>query len=146
MQPEVMTILRNSDLCVLCTCRDDVPDASLMLYICDDPGTKMYMLTLKETRKYENIAANPRVSLLIDTRDLQPDGKTRTRALTVDGEAGIMGDNDAKAKIIARMAQKHDRLANFAANKDVCVIEVLIKSILFLENADKGRTVDLTGN
>lgn len=143
MQTDVRTIMLKSDLCVLCTCKNDIPDASLMLYICDDRCTKMYMLTLKETLKYENIVSNPHVSLLVDTRDNQPAGAAYTQALTIRGEAAILKDKDAAARIVTRMAKRHDRLVNFAANEDVRVIEVSIKGILFLEDADKVRRVDV---
>ena len=92
MQPAVMDILRSSPLCVLCTCKDDIPDASLMLYLCDEEGTKMHMLTLRETNKFKNITANANVSLLVDTRGAGPGGADRAQALTVQGRASIMED------------------------------------------------------
>lgn len=146
MQSNVMKILSENDLCVLCTCSNDVPDASLMLYICDDRCTKMHMLTLRETTKYVNIASNPNVSLLIDTRDTIDEKKGQIKALTIHGEASIVDDNDASGELIDRMIKKHDKLSNLASSESVCVIEVSVKSILFLENVDKGYNVSLPEN
>lgn len=137
MQFNVKKMLLENDFCVLCTCSHDVPDASLMLYICDDLCTKIYMLTLKTTTKYANIVNNKSVSLLVDTRDTIGDKSAQVEALTIHGEASIVVDYDASRKIIHQMISKHDKLSNLASNDDVCVIEVTINSIMFLENVDK---------
>ena len=133
----VMNILLDNNLCVLCTCSNDIPDASLILYICDDSCTKMHMLTLKETSKYQIIVSNPNVSLLIDTRDNRHDQATQTKALTIHGHASIVDDYDTSQKLICQLIKKHDKLSNLASDESVRVIEVLIKNILFLENVDK---------
>ena len=144
MQSTVMNILLNNSLCVLCTCKNDIPDASLMLYICDNQCTKMHMLTLKETTKYLNIVSNKNVSLLIDTRDDMHDDKTtQTKALTIYGVASIVDDYDTSKKILDQLIKKHDKLSNLASNASVRVIEVQIKSILFLENVDKVYKISL---
>lgn len=144
MQAAVMNILLNNSLCVLCTCKDDIPDASLMLYICDSHCTKMHMLTLKETSKYSNVVSNKNVSLLIDTRDYKQDEKTtQTKALTVHGVAFIVEHYDTAKKILNQLIKRHDRLSKLASNESVRVIEVQIKSILFLENVDKVNYISL---
>ena len=145
MQPAVMDILRNSPLCVLCTCKDDIPDASLMLYLCDEGCTKMHMLTLRETKKYRNITANANVSLLVDTRGAGPEGADSAQALTVNGRAAIVEDPETARRLIARLARRHPYLANLAGNETVQVIEVLITGILFLEDVDKAADVPLPG-
>jgi general stress protein 26 len=141
----VKELLLNNDLCVLCTCQDDMPDASLMLYICDDRCTKIHMLTLDDSRKYYNIIKNVHVSLLIDTRDKIRDKGTRINALTIRGEACIVKDKVAAEKIKDRLTQKHADLANLASNENVNVIEIAIQDILFLEDVDKAHLVNLSG-
>ena len=145
MQSNVKKMLLENDFCVLCTCNHDIPDASLMLYICDDLCEKLYMLTLKETTKYSNIINNKSVSLLVDTRDTLQDKTIQVEALTIHGVSSIVENYDASKKIIDQMIKKHDKLSNLASNDDVCVIEVTIKSIMFLENVDKVKYVDLPG-
>ena len=141
MNPTVMNILENNDLCVLCTCSHDIPDASLMLYICDDKRERMYMLTLEESTKYGNIAANPKVSLLVDTRDRARDPQTQTQAMTIHGDAYILEPDTVSRGLIDQLVKKHGRLSNLASNDSVRVIEVVINNILFLENVDKGYHV-----
>ena len=141
MNPTVMNILENNDLCVLCTCSHDIPDASLMLYICDEKCERMYMLTLKESTKYGNIAANPKVSLLVDTREQALVPETHTQALTIHGDAYILEPDTVSRGLIDQLVKKHGRLSNLASNDSVRVIEVIIKNVLFLENVDKGYHV-----
>lgn len=146
MQPDVMKIMLDNNLCVLCTCSNDLPDASLMLYICDHHCTKLYMLTLKETTKYGNIINNRKVSVLIDTRDTVSDKTIQIRALTIHGEASILGDKKISMELINQIMKKHESLANLASNDDVSIIEISIKDILLLENVDKGYNISLIGD
>jgi general stress protein 26 len=135
--------MSENNLCVLSTCSDDIPDASLMLYMCDSPCAKIYMLTLKETNKYRNIVNNKRVSLLIDTRDTVPDKTSQIEALTIVGEAMIVRDMVFAQTLIEQMKKKHHSLSNLASGESVSVIEVTVQTILFLENVDDGYNVNM---
>ncbi|MDD3571786.1 MAG: pyridoxamine 5'-phosphate oxidase family protein [Eubacteriales bacterium] len=142
MQPDIGKILLETDLCVLCTSKHDVPDASLMLYASDDSCAKLYMLTLEDTDKYRNIRHNPNVSILVDTRNAA-DGAAWTKALTIHGEASIISSPEASREWIGRLAGRHAQLSNLAGDAGVRVIEVLMKHVLFLESVDKGRDIAL---
>jgi len=146
MQSSVMKILSDNNLCVLCTCSDNIPNSSLMLYICDINCTKMYILTLRDSTKYQNIINNPNVSLLIDTRDRIQDTTSQIEALTIQGEASVVEDTDVAEKLIEQLIKKHDKLLNLSLCKNVCVVEITMKSVLFLESVDKNRYIDLQGN
>ena len=143
MKPYAAKILLETDLCVLCTSKNDVPDASLMLYICDDQCTKLYMLTLKDTDKYRNILHNPNVSVLVDTRDAAGGGAAWTKALTIHGEASVVSDSGASGELIERMVSRHGQLMNLANDGSVAVIQVQMKRILFLNSVDEGFDVTL---
>jgi general stress protein 26 len=146
MKSGVIKILLDNNLCVLCTCKNNIPNSSLMFYICDNRCTKMYMLTLKESTKYLNIINNTNVSLLIDTRDNINDKTTPIKALTISGEASIVDDKDTSKKLIDQIIKKHDKLLDLASNKNVCVVQISIKSVLLLESVDKSRYISLTEN
>ena len=143
MRPDVMKILKDTDLCVLCTSRNDVPDASLMLYETDDSCSRLYMLTLENTDKYQNILHNPNVSILVDTRDATTRGTSWTKALTIQGEARIVNDPDVSGEWVGRLNTRHSQLSNLASDGSARVIEVLIKHILFLQSVDEGIDVTL---
>lgn len=103
----------------------------------------MYMLTLKDSTKYFNIVGNKNVSILVDTRDSEKDETSQTKALTINGQASIIEAGEITDKLIKQLINKHDGLINLASNKDVRVIEVLIKDILFLEDVDTANHIKL---
>ncbi len=83
MRGDIRKMILENKVCALATVSGDVPHCSLMSYAVDEDGRKLYMATLQDTKKYRNLAANPHVSVLIDTRDSE--GKGNTRALTISG-------------------------------------------------------------
>lgn len=139
----IMKILLDNSLCVLSTCRNDTPNASLMQYICDDDCTKLYMLTLKESTKYLNIINNSNISVLVDTRDSKHNNSAQINAITIYGNARIVDNKDTSKELIDLFKIKYTNLLSLASNKNVCVIEISIKSFLFLEGADKSHYVSL---
>jgi general stress protein 26 len=135
----VMKLMLNNSFCVLSTCKNDIPNTSLMQYICDEGCTKMFMLTLKESKKYTNIINNPNVSLLVDTRDRI----TQVNAITIYGMARIIDNNDASRELLDQFRVKYANLQSLAENHSACIIEVAIKSFLFLESADKSHYISI---
>ena len=88
MREEIEEIIKRNDLCVLSTVADGKPHCSLMSYVTDDDCREFYMITLPATKKYRNLAGNSAVSLLIDTREDDPNRKRQDiRALTVNRAA-----------------------------------------------------------
>ncbi len=146
MLSDVMKILRDNTLCVLSTCSNDIPNASLMQYICDDGCSKLCMLTLKGSVKYSNIANNANVSLLIDTRTGGHEHQTPVKAVTITGHAVILDNEETAHELIGRLAQKYGNLANLAADPNVCIIEAAIRSFLFLESAHEGHQINIADN
>jgi len=139
MKSILIDILLNNNLCVLSTCKNNIPNSSLMQYICDSRCTKIYMLTLKESTKYDNIINNSNVSLLIDTRI--HNNKQQIQAATLYGEASILDDKSVSKNIIGQLSNKHESLLNLASDINVCVVEITIKSALLLENVDKSSII-----
>lgn len=63
----VVELLKSKHFLHLATCHNNVPHVSLMNYVYhQEDGTHyIIMSTPKDTTKYKNLAANPRVSLLV---------------------------------------------------------------------------------
>ena len=83
-------LAKEKDICVLATITDGKPYCSLMAYVTNRACTEMYMVTHRQTQKYQNLVTNPAVSLLIDTRDTTP--RSAARAMTVEGVFGTIKD------------------------------------------------------
>lgn len=132
-------MIRENSFCVLSTCRDNLPNSSLMQYVCSESCAEIYMLTMKGSTKHLNIESNPRVSLLIDTRcELLP-GSVGIQALTVYGDARIMEDEAAAALLKDRLVGINPGLAVLADSAESCIIKVEVESYLMLEGVAESR-------
>ncbi len=72
MLEKMKHFVRKKNICVLATVSDHKPYCSLMAYITDATCEEIYMVTHKNTTKFNNLQNNPLVSLLIDSRETQP--------------------------------------------------------------------------
>lgn len=132
-------MITENSFCVLSTCRDNLPNSSLMQYICNESGTEIYMLALKASSKCVNIRTNPNVSLLVDTRSGSLAGGNGIKALTAYGLAEIVEDEEAMQKLKERLVAINPGLAAISASPDACVIKVKIESCLMLEGVAESR-------
>ncbi len=143
MENTAKTMIADGRLCVLSTCSEDVPNTSLMQYIPDQTAAKIYVITLKGSTKYHNIIHNPRVSLLIDTRDSLTSPTEFIKSLTVYGKAGIIEDPQSKIDLLNKLVEKHRNLTHLAENINCRVIEITAEKMLLLDGVDEGRYLDV---
>jgi nitroimidazol reductase NimA-like FMN-containing flavoprotein (pyridoxamine 5'-phosphate oxidase superfamily) len=99
MLKKINALILRKDSCVLATTDGETPHCSLMAYIPDESGERLYLVTSNASRKYQNIRRHPRVSLLIDTRGEQQ--RKLTQAVTVTGTCDILQDTVKIAQIKA---------------------------------------------
>jgi nitroimidazol reductase NimA-like FMN-containing flavoprotein (pyridoxamine 5'-phosphate oxidase superfamily) len=135
-------ILENN-LCVLSTCRNNIPNSSLMNYIADENYRELYMITLKGSTKYLNIKINPMVSLLIDTRNYLLNESEEIKALTVYGKAKLIVDKNEREANIKLLTRKYNHLVHLAGKVDVCVIQVTVESFLLLNGVNDSYRINL---
>lgn len=134
MIERMIELLRSKDLCVLATVSGGAPHCSLMAYVPDESGRSLYMATRKDTTKFENLRENPRVSLLVDTRD-DPAGDTQnpTRALTVSGRYEPVGSEAEGDRARAALRERHPRLAPILEDPETEILCIRIDSFLLLD-------------
>lgn len=130
-------MISENSLCVLSTCSNDLPNTSLMKYICDESCTKLYMITLKGSIKYQNIAANPNVSLLIDTRDQISNLSEPIKSLTVYGKARVVENFQSHQELLSRIVSRHKNLIPISENSNCAVIEFIAEKFLLLDGVDE---------
>jgi uncharacterized pyridoxamine 5'-phosphate oxidase family protein len=106
-----------------------------MAYVADDEGRQIYMVTLRDTKKFKNLTQNPAVSLLIDTREddagLQ---RSRAKALTVNGVFERV-EREKQAPIQARILERHPHLQELLARGEAEIFAVRVESFQLLEGA-----------
>ena len=134
MIERMIRLLRSKDLCVLATVSESTPHCSLMAYVLDETGRSLYMATRKDTTKFANLRENPRVSLLVDTRDEPPgDDADPTRALTVAGRFEPVAPGEEEERARAALLERHPRLSPILTDPEAVVLRIRIDSFLLLD-------------
>ncbi len=134
MRKDIQDLIQANKICVLATVWEGEPHCSLMSYATDDDCREIYMATHKETKKYRNLAANPSVSLLIDSR--QDTGKSpsaQTKALTISGKVQKNTDQEKMADVQKRLFEKHSALKKIFNDPDTEIIIVKISAVQLLD-------------
>mgnify|MGYP000931022816 CR=1 FL=1 len=108
---------------VLATCADGQPYASLVAFAAGDSLAQLAFATLRATRKYANLRANPRAALLLDSRAHQPDDLSSAEAITAAGRAREVQDAERTAWAV-RYAARHPGLRAFVSRPE-CALFVL---------------------
>jgi len=147
MLKKIKALILRKDSCVLATTNGDTPHCSLMAYVPDDTGERLFLITSSASRKYQNIRRHPRVSLLIDTRGEQQ--REFTQALTVTGTCDILQDTGEIAQVKATFVRQHPHLAGFIRKDEMAVMCVQVEFLLLLkgpersyyENLDKSQPI-----
>ena len=140
MIERMKALLRDKDLCVLATAAGGVPHCSLMAYVTNEDGTALYMATMKNTTKYANLSKNPRVSLLVDTRDDTAGTENSSpQALTVAGRCEVLGETGERARAHAALLDRHPSLQEVLEHPETAILRVHIESFLLLEGPRKAH-------
>ena len=131
-------LIREQDLCVLATASGNRPHCSLMAYASNASCTEIYMVTLKDSRKYQNMRENPAVSLLVDTRqDTSTSGYTETVALTLTGRFQPIIEDTERERVREELSRRHPGLKDLFEDPGGIPVKIVIESVLFLEGATK---------
>ena len=141
MQAAMQQLVREKNICVLATCRENKPYCSLMAYAANVEGTEIYLTTLRSTRKYRNIVENPAVSLMIDTREAMP--RSRAMALTVEGTCTPIEDAGKQQLVRAQLLAALPHLQEFLAHDDNVLLCVTIRSLLLLKGLTEAHFATL---
>jgi len=139
MLAKVATILRENSLCVLCTEAAGNPYCSLMTYLLSDDRRSLYLVATRESRKFKNLLANPRVSVLVDSRQ-HPAAAANIVSVTFAGLFQPLADAEVQP-IKTTFAGKHPELEEILSHPDSVVFAIKLQSYLLLDGpvaADQG--------
>ena len=131
-------LLRAKDVCVLATMSAEGPHASLMAYAAAADGRRLWMASEGDTRKVRNLRAEPRVSLLVDTREMLDKGG-RAQALTVFGICREMEPGPEREAALAAVVRRRPLLRELAAAPGTVALEVRVTGLLLLDGVREAR-------
>lgn len=137
MLTQMKALAKQRDMCVLATVAGQKPYCSLMAYISNDNCEEIYMVTHKNSTKYQNMLQNPAVSLLIDTREKFP--RSEAKALTVEGVFCKIEKAEKRKQVAAKLLQTHPHLNNFMEHPEADVFCVKIISFLLLDGLQQAH-------
>lgn len=139
---QVKDVLQDNTLCVLCTATRGNPHCSLMTYTLGDTLRMVYMVSLRDSRKYKNLLENPNVSLLVDNRQgLRFPSEDRVVSITFEGVFQHL-DEDESARVSSRLANAHRELDEILRNPDCVIFGIRLTTFLMLN----GPVDSLKGN
>jgi nitroimidazol reductase NimA-like FMN-containing flavoprotein (pyridoxamine 5'-phosphate oxidase superfamily) len=144
MLDPITDIIRRNDICVLATAGADGPHTSLMAYACSADVRSIYLATPRNTLKYRNLCAQPKVSLMVDTRDKDPRGTMR--ALTINGCAAAIEDSAQADAVRTMLLRRHPHLQSLLQQPDVAFFRVAIEAVQMLDGPLKAYHIRFTAD
>ena len=106
---QIKTLLQAQLFGVLATQGTDYPYCSLVSYVVSEDAKSIYFPTIRETQKFRNLFASPRVSLLVNNQTNQANDLLEAHALTVLGTAAEVAP-ESKEEATALYLQRHPSL------------------------------------
>ncbi len=134
IERRIAVFIKNHNMCVLCTARDNIPRATPIEYWAD--GTTIYIFADPGSKR-ENIKANPKVSVGIYDPFV---GALSVKGMQITGEPTLLTDDNPEyneALIMHRREQVGEDIGDFKPRRGGVVIKIEAKKIEFIDIALK---------
>lgn len=132
MHDMVEKMLKENQLCVLCTESQGMPHCSLMTYILNEEGKMLYLITSMNSRKYNNLKENANVSVIIDSRQqLEVGSKHPITSVTFDGEFFEI-EKPMLEEMRAQFGARHPELEEILVQDSCVIFGIRLKNYLLL--------------
>lgn len=140
MEGRIRGLLAQGRLCVLGTASQQKPHCSLMSYHWEQGSGSIFLVTSSESTKYRNILENPNVSLLVHSAHGGfPQDFSQMSALTIEGVARAVQDQERLGSIRQAMLARHPHLARLVKDPKAVFLEVIPRSFLLIEGVEEAH-------
>ena len=139
MLETIRELIHLNDLCVLATTGEKGPHTSLMAYACSPDCGEIYLVTSRNTQKFQNMLHASSISIMIDSRTHNE--RSGIRALTVTGTASQIEDPEMLACVRDRMLARHPHLSELIHQPDVAWICVHVSHFQLLDGVHRSYHV-----
>jgi nitroimidazol reductase NimA-like FMN-containing flavoprotein (pyridoxamine 5'-phosphate oxidase superfamily) len=119
----VQELFVSQDLAVLATQGARGPHTSLVAFAATDDLRHLVFATARDTRKFANLAADPRVALLVDDRSHRADDLVDATAVTATGRAHEVRGEE-RDRLAALLLRRHPALRSFVAEPGCALVRV----------------------
>jgi len=132
LHQQLRSLFESQNLAVLATHRSGQPYTSLVAFYATEDLKNLFFVTPKTTRKFENLKADSRVSILVNSSTNQVGDFHRAVSVTVIGEATeIVGSE--RQPILERYLKKHPHLEDFVRSPSCALVRVSAKSYFMVQ-------------
>lgn len=120
---------------VLATEQGRQPYANLVAYSYSDDLKRLVFATPVNTTKYNNLADNPRVSMIMDSRKNDPLDFTGSMAVTAVGVAReLMGEE--RVSLMLRHSKRLPGLSDFLDSVNIALFEIEVHTYVIVKGLD----------
>ncbi len=126
LQQTVRTLLDSQAQGVLATQHDQQPYTSLMAFAVTPDLRWIVFATYRATQKHANLLANPRVSLLIDSRTNESVDYHDAVAISAQGTVSQV-DGARRAELLQLYLRKHSELSDFVTAADCVLLQLEVE-------------------
>jgi len=118
-------IFKSSRFAVLATEGDGQPHASLIAVTPTEGYRKLIFATYRNTRKYQNLAHNGKVAVLVESIDIKRTGLKESFVLTAFGHVEEIEAEENKMVFEAHL-ERHPELLSFMQSEDCALIRIKV--------------------
>ena len=136
----IRELLESQRLAVLSTQMSGRPYSNLIAFAASGDLKDIVFATPRASRKYSNLMAEPRVSLLIDNRSNQEADFGQASAVTVLGTAIEAIDSD-REKYLRLYLHKHPYLKEFVTAPSCALIQVKVEKFIVVTRFQEVREI-----
>lgn len=136
-------LLDSQPLAVLATQGDGQPYTNLVAFAFSQDLQSLFFATSESTRKFANLSANPRVSMLVDNRSNNASDFRWAKAVTVTGKAEKI-DKEKEIEITETYLGKHPPLRDFLASPSCVLIRVRVETYYLVTQFQEVMEIHVT--
>jgi nitroimidazol reductase NimA-like FMN-containing flavoprotein (pyridoxamine 5'-phosphate oxidase superfamily) len=123
----IRELFASQKLAVLGTQNEGQPYANLIAFAPSDDLKSLYFVTARATRKYANIEADARVTVLIDNRSNQDSDFSQAAAVTATGSAQEVVDAK-RDEVLDIYLAKQPMLKDFVESPSCALLEIKVET------------------
>ena len=134
-------LLQSQRFSVIATQDDREPYTNLVAFINTNDLKHIIFATSKNTKKYNNLIKNSKISMLIDNRGNKPDDIRKALVVTAVGNADeLKKDFDFYKKFYLK---KHPYLRDFINSPDTVLINLKVEKYLFVDHFQNVKVIKI---
>ena len=128
-------IFKSSRFAVLATEGDGQPHASLIAVTPMEGCRKLVFATYRNTRKYQNLAHNGKVAVLVESIDVNRQGLQESFVLTAFGHVEDIEPAE-KNRVFGAHLERHPTLFSFMQSEDCSLVRIKVDTYQVVRGID----------